>query len=115
MALLRHMSRTRRMWGKRVLVFSDSLVAIGVLAKGRSSASGLLHLARQAAAVILVFGIKLFLRWVASEDNVADGPSRGLDIGAAEATKNEHRWRHTPKAIRPFFERNAREAKSSSS
>eukprot|EP00959_Pyramimonas_sp_CCMP1952_P243991 5100242-Pyramimonas_sp.AAC.1 len=62
---------------------------MGVLAKGRSSATGLLHLARQASAVVLVFGIRLYVRWVASEDNVGDGPSRALDIGAAEATKEE--------------------------
>ena len=99
-ALLRHLSRSRPCWGKRVLVFSDSLVSMGVLAKGRSSASGLLHLARQAAAIVLVCGIKLHLRWVASEDNVADGPSRGLTIGAAETTKDEHKWRHTPKLLR---------------
>ena len=58
--------------------------------KGRSSAAGVLHLARQAAAVLLVCGIKLVLRWVASGNNVADGPSRGLPMGAAEATKEEH-------------------------
>ena len=103
--LLRHLSRSRPSWGKRVLVFSDSLVSMGVLAKGRSSAPGLLHLARQAAAAILARGLKVYLRWVASEDNVADGPSRGLAMGAAEATKEEHRWRHTPKALRAMLSR----------
>eukprot|EP00959_Pyramimonas_sp_CCMP1952_P379649 7952762-Pyramimonas_sp.AAC.1 len=78
---------------------------MGVLGKGRSSATGLLHVARQAAAAGLVFGIELYLRWVASEDNVADGPSRALDIGAAEATKEEQKWRHTPKAARSMLAR----------
>eukprot|EP00959_Pyramimonas_sp_CCMP1952_P206036 4308548-Pyramimonas_sp.AAC.1 len=99
------MSRTRNMWGKRVLELSDSLVAMGVLAKGRPSATGLLRLARQASAVALGFGISLYVRWVASEDNVVDGPSRALDIGAAEATKEERKWRHTPKAVRSTLAR----------
>ena len=102
-AVLRHISKCRGRWHRRVILFTDSLVALGVLQKGRSSARTLLHLSRQAAAVIFACGLKLYVRWVASEDNVADGPSRGLAIGAAEETKNEHRWRHTPTIVRRLF------------
>ena len=99
-SVLRHISRSRRKWRQRVLLFTVSLVTLGVLRKGRSSATALLHLARQASAVCIVCGLRLYVRWVASEDNVADGPSRAQGIGAAEQTKLEHTWRHTPRAVR---------------
>ena len=82
-AALRHLSRSRRHWDSRVMLIGDSLVAIGVLAKGRSSSPPLLRLARQAASVQLILGVRLYLRWVESKRNLADGPSRGHPIGIA--------------------------------
>ena len=88
--LLRHLSRSSRAWGKRYLIFVDSMVALGALSKGRSSAPALLRLCRQAAAVMLTFGIRGMFRYVASEINVADGPSRGLRLGIADETEKAH-------------------------
>ena len=82
-AALRHLSRSRRHWDNRVMLIGDSLVAIGVLAKGRSSSPPLLRLARQAASIQLILGVRLYLRWVESKRNLADGPSRGHRIGIA--------------------------------
>ena len=39
----RHLSRSTANWGRKHFIFTDSLVALGSLAKGRSSAIKLLH------------------------------------------------------------------------
>ena len=88
--LLSHASRSTKLWKSGILVFSDSRVSVGVLARGRSSAAGALYLVRQEAAVLLVSSTKLALRREASGYNVAEVPSRGLPMGAVEATKSEH-------------------------
>ena len=80
---LRHAARSPSNFEKKLLIFTDSQVALGSLMKGRSSAWPVLRLCRVAAAVELSCGIRLFLRYVESERNHADGPSRGHRIGQA--------------------------------
>ena len=64
---------------------------MGVISKGRSSSPPLLRLARQAAAISLVSGIfPTMVRYIPSEVNPADGPSRGLAVGAAPETLAAH-------------------------
>ena len=74
----------------------DSMVAIGCLSKGRSSVRALLRLCRQAASVGLACGLRFLLRYVPSEWNVADGPSRGLGLGVAPETALAHQDREQP-------------------
>ena len=62
----------------RVVIYSDSRVVIGAFSKGRSSSRTLNSICRKQCAVQLLYGLRVYLRWVASEDNWADGPSRGL-------------------------------------
>ena len=64
--------------GRRVLLLCDSTVAVATLSKGRSSSS-LRHNIRQIAALLLSTGIQPFVRWIATELNPADGPSRTFD------------------------------------
>jgi len=61
---------------RRVLLLSDSQVAVGALTKGRSSAHGLLCRVRPTCALLLATGIQLRVRWIASALNPADEPSR---------------------------------------
>ena len=96
LAVLRHLSRTRAAWHSRVLVRTDSMVSLGSMAKGRSSATALLRVCRASAAVQLAMGLRLYLRYVPSELNLADGPSRGLHVGVAPETKEAHRLRWVP-------------------
>ena len=96
--LLRHLARSSRCWGSRVLVLTDSMVALGALGKGRSSAPALLRLCRQAAAITLAFRIYGSYRYVPSEVNVADGLSRGGFLGAAPETVLAHSDRAAPMA-----------------
>ena len=72
LAVLRHVARTSRAWSSRVLVFTDSMVTLGCLSKGRSSATALLRVCRAAAAIQLVCRIRTYLRWVPSEKYLAD-------------------------------------------
>ena len=87
-ALLAIRRQARRMgaWGHRVLVIGDSQVTIGVLAKGRSSSWGLLRQCRKLAALHLGLGITLVMRYIPTDRNLADGPSRGWRIGVAPKT-----------------------------
>jgi hypothetical protein len=62
--------------GRRVVIYSDSRVAVGALTKGRSSSFPLLRLLRRVAAHVLSSGIQVYYRWLPSGDNPADGPSR---------------------------------------
>ena len=88
--LLRHLSRSTSAYGSRVLVLLDSMVALGAGSKGRSSARPLLRLCRQMAPAQVILGIRLLLRYIPSELNPADGPSRGTSVGAAPETKVHH-------------------------
>ena len=104
-AVLRHLSRSSPAWHKRVLIFTDSLVTLGCLGKGRSSARGLLRVCRQAAAIQLACRIRLYLRWVPSERNLADAPSRGGGVGVDADTATAHRFRGVPKKLLRILQR----------
>ena len=80
---LRHLARAAKNWGKRFLLFTDSLVTLGVLSKGRSSSWPLLRLAREAAAYQLVLNLRPYWRYIETDRNLADGPSRGFGLGHA--------------------------------
>ena len=82
-AAFRNAVRTRSNWGCRVLVITDSLVALGAGARGRSSSYPLNRLLRQLAATVLATKIKTYLRWIGTKRNAADGPSRGFAVGHA--------------------------------
>ena len=92
--LLRHLGRSSQAWHRRHLIFIDSLVALGAASKGRSSAAPLLRLCRQLVPLSLILGLRPYFRYIRSESNPADGPSRGLRVGAAEETKRAHADRH---------------------
>ena len=74
------------------MVFSDSMAAILALTKGRSSQPGMLRVTRQWCALVLAFNLDPRLRWVPSERNPADAPSR----------------RFIPPGVRGFWEADGR-------
>ena len=85
------------------MLFTDSLVALGVLQKGRSSANDLLRLCRVVSIVQMVCRIRGYCRWVPSELNLADGPSRGLPIGAAEEMVKLRVARGVPQRLQQLY------------
>ena len=58
--------------GCRLLFWADSLVLVGAVRKGRSSAFSLLVLLRRLAALSLVHDAQIFVNWVPTEINPAD-------------------------------------------
>jgi hypothetical protein len=69
---------SRTAGGKRVLMFSDSLVVLFAANKGRSPSYSLLRRLRSLAAYVLASGIRLVVVWVPTDANPADAPSRQL-------------------------------------
>jgi hypothetical protein len=61
---------------RRLLLVSDSQVAVGCLTKGRSSSHILLRRLRTISSLLLSSGLRLFCRWIPTEINPADEPSR---------------------------------------
>ena len=61
---------------RRLVLISDSQVAVFSISKGRSSAFQILRRLRYLSALVLASGIQLLPRWVPSAANPADGASR---------------------------------------
>ena len=73
----RHIVRSSASRGKRHLVLVDSFSISMMSCKGRASNFGLLRTAQKLAALSLGGNLSIRTRWIRSEDNVSDGPSRG--------------------------------------
>jgi hypothetical protein len=93
---IKHAVRSIGGWGRRLLLISDSQVAIGALMKGRSSAPEILRGCRKAASMALAFGLTYYLRYVPTDRNHADGPSRGGPIGVMKAASPSEPVRFGP-------------------
>lgn len=102
--LARHLSRS---WHQRIMIFSDSQVAMGVIRRMRSPSCQLLMLARKLAAVSLAFHIRFVMRWIPIHMNPADGPSRGEFVGAAMETAAKHEDDGLFRVFAATFERDA--------
>ena len=63
--------------GRRLIVQTDSAVAAGVVRKGRSSKRALKRIARRVAAACIAERLELVGRWIPTDRNMADQPSRG--------------------------------------
>ena len=123
--LMQHLARSQKNLGKKHLVLSDSMSVTLALTKGRSSSSPMNRVCRQIAALTFATGMHLHLRWIPSELNPADFPSRAqslegfnLDRGLRElqdnydtkGRKGEAGWRRS--AI--IFHRGAQERQRAS-
>ncbi len=78
--LLQHLSRSQKNLGKKHLLLTDSMSVVLALSKGRSSTRSMNRICRQVAAVELMTGMQLSLRWIPSELNPADFPSRAREV-----------------------------------
>ena len=74
---IKRLFHTHHNIGHRHLILGDSLTAIFAICKGRSSARGLAPQLRCIAAHLLGTGTYVYARFLPSEVNHADGPSRG--------------------------------------
>ena len=72
----RWLSSRPALLGARVLLLSDSSVAVSAMSKGRSSSYSLLRVLRPFAALCLACGLSVWPRWLPTERNPADAASR---------------------------------------
>jgi hypothetical protein len=86
----RRQSMQRAGWRHKVLILTDSAVALGCVAKGRSSQPALLRQMRTIGGLAMALEIIPKCRWIESERNPSDGPSRGVGIGAEAETMLVH-------------------------
>ena len=98
---LRHALRTSGNFGRRIAVLGDALVASCAVSKGRSDSRAMLRVTQSVAALCLATGCVLHCRWLPSEWNVADGPSRGLAVPSLPqplslSKPHELRWLEPP-------------------
>ena len=78
-SLLRKLARSSGNIGMRFAVLVDSLVVLGIGAKGRSCSRLLNSILRRLNALVLSSGFYVFFGYVASNANPADEPSRCRD------------------------------------
>ncbi len=98
--LLQHLARSQRNLGKKHLVLSDSMSAILAISKGRSSTSSMNRVCRQVAALCFFTGMSLEGRWIPSELNPADLPSRFKSVKqfSLEESCDKFRANHVEKS-----------------
>ena len=75
--VLQHLARSSKQHSMKHLILTDSMSCSLALSKGRSSMSSMNRICRQVGAVLLATGMRISCRWIPSELNPADGPSRG--------------------------------------
>ncbi len=73
---MRRMTRSQQFRGLRHVVLLDNLALCFAVGKGRCHGFALLRVLQQLSALSLSSGIILRPRWIPSESNLADGPSR---------------------------------------
>ena len=74
----KHILRSRSSFGCRHLILSDSLTAACAISRGRASTFHLRQACTQIGALSLASGTYFNNRWIPSEWNPADNPSRGI-------------------------------------
>ena len=75
---VKHLVRRNGNHGTRMLIFTDSMTSACAVSKGRAQTWRLRTVVQKIGALLLATGSSLSMRWVPSEWNPSDGPSRGL-------------------------------------
>ncbi len=84
-----HSLRANRNFGKRLLLLCDNMPLTLSVTKGRGKSSYLIRPLQKICALSLATGARAHVRWVPSEWNIADRPSRALSQWAAQGLR---RW-----------------------
>ena len=92
---VRHRARDPSKHGKHIVVLNDNMSVVLAMQKGRCSNYGLLRILRRTATHCFAAGIRLHVRWLPSERNVADEDSRFWEPGS----KNDS-WKEKSKEER---------------
>ena len=79
---VKHLLRNVGNFNKKHLILSDSLTAVCALDKGRGRAFKMRRITQQVGALCLAANVGMHYRWLPSEWNPADAPSRGSLIAS---------------------------------
>lgn len=90
--VLQHLARSSKQHSRKHLILTDSMSCTLALSKGRSSTKTLNRICRQAGALLLATGMRMSCRWIPSEINPADGPSRGKPWKFFDARAVAREW-----------------------
>lgn len=88
-----HLLRCSRAFGRRLVCLTDNLPSALGVTKGRAKSTHLLRPLRKLCALSLATKSKVHVRWLPSERNVADVPSRATDIWEAQGLRG---WWNSP-------------------
>ena len=95
-AALRHKFRSVAEFGMKHLHFNDNMSMVLLCSKGRSGAFPMLRVCRRICSLLLATNCQLLCRWIPSEVNVADKPSRrwehlrtGNAVGSGSGVKHQ--------------------------
>ena len=108
LSAVKHTLRSAASFGCRHLFLVDNMSLCLAVTKGRSSSPDLVHVCRKIACLPLATNIRVCTRWIPSELNIADGPSRGLNYpsGCNNASHTSNPTQNDLKPKRgPFLER----------
>lgn len=119
---VKHSLRNRDGFGRRHVILSDSMTATCAISRGRSPGFQLRQVCRQIGALALCSGSYYHIRWIPSEWNPADNPSRGIwspsspqqFLGLAAPTESSHGHFSPTSGERAFEMDGKRETKSCS-
>lgn len=88
-----HLLHCSRAFGRRLVCLTDNLPSALGVTKGRAKSTHLLRPLRKLCALSLATKSKVHVRWLPSERNVADVPSRATDIWEAQGLRG---WWNSP-------------------
>ena len=75
--------------GKHILFLGDNLPLVLAATIGRAKSPLLRSILKQVAALQLFTGTHVHVRWIPSELNVADAPSRGIWLGSSARSSKQ--------------------------
>ena len=105
---VRRLCRASKNRGKRHLFLVDNLGLVLAINKGRAHNVALLRITQQVSALALAGGFSVRVRWVPSELNVADGPSRGqIKPGCFKKAACESAFNNSYEGVAPYGEKNS--------
>ena len=99
------LAKEEKIFDARVLLVTDSQGTLGAYSKGRSSVPVLNFLCRKVAAVALSQGLRAAWRYVPTDRNHADTPSRGRPFGMLPSGDRDFVRREAGAALPDFFYR----------
>ena len=77
---IKHIVRNSNYHNMRHVILTDATTSMFAMTKGRSSSYLLNRVCRHVAAHLLATNCRVYLRWIQSEANLADQPSRGIPV-----------------------------------